>query len=192
MFLTYFLLFSLDAICAFWDENSRLWSTEGCTAFSFQYNNASQFNQSIVECHCTHLTNFTVMYNYGTSTPPGAKSTSSSDNKIKLIVPLVVCLSAAFIIGVILVAFFLSRRKLRKVKRRLTASESLVRQSALDFTEIKADGIEVQHRIGGGAFGDVYKGLYLGTTEVALKKLSKDADIREFEQEASMLQVYNF
>lgn len=67
-------------------------------------------------------------------------------------------------------------------------------KKAANYEPIKSDAIQVLQRIGGGAFGDVYKGMYLGTTEVALKKLSEGAgqDVQEeFEQEANMLQRLN-
>jgi hypothetical protein len=47
----------------------------------------------------------------------------------------------------------------------------------------------IVERIGGGAFGDVYKGLWGGTTEVALKSLHPMTNPKEFELEVTMLQV---
>lgn len=46
--------------------------------------------------------------------------------------------------------------------------------------------------IGSGSFGDVYRGVWKGTQEVALKKLKVDNKMEEFLQEASMLQKCSF
>ena len=47
--------------------------------------------------------------------------------------------------------------------------------------------IEIQHRIGGGNFGEVYRGLWQDTTVVALKKLKGVEQLKEFEAEANTL-----
>lgn len=47
--------------------------------------------------------------------------------------------------------------------------------------------IEICKRISSGSFGVVFRGIYLGTSTVALKKLKGD-DIAEFEAEAAILQ----
>lgn len=45
----------------------------------------------------------------------------------------------------------------------------------------------VLERLGGGNFGDVYKGLWNSSTIVALKRLKSDAQLEEFRREAVML-----
>lgn len=49
----------------------------------------------------------------------------------------------------------------------------------------------IQEQLGSGTFGNVYKGLYLGTTSVALKSLTSTTEEHreEFNAEASMLQL---
>src|SRR5690606_8509295 len=47
--------------------------------------------------------------------------------------------------------------------------------------------IEIQHRIGGGNFGDVYCGLWQDTTVVALKKLKGIEQLKDFEAEVNTL-----
>ena len=42
-----------------------------------------------------------------------------------------------------------------------------------------------------GAFGQVYRGIWRGTTPVALKSLLDDRDVEEFLNEASVLKSLN-
>jgi serine/threonine protein kinase len=57
------------------------------------------------------------------------------------------------------------------------------------------EGIEIGNKIGGGAFGDVYNGIWANNT-VALKKLHKKSfeskQIEEFFGETQLLQVFLF
>ena len=46
-------------------------------------------------------------------------------------------------------------------------------------------------KIGGGNFGDVFRGKWNATTQVALKQLKSREHFEEFAQEASMLQSLN-
>jgi serine/threonine protein kinase len=48
--------------------------------------------------------------------------------------------------------------------------------------------MELKERLGGGKFGDVYRGIWHGTTETALKKLKNSRDSAKFEREAKLLQ----
>lgn len=50
------------------------------------------------------------------------------------------------------------------------------------------DDVTVMERLGGGNFGDVYKGIWAGTTLVALKRLKSAEQMQEFSHEASVLQ----
>src|SRR5690606_18344956 len=47
--------------------------------------------------------------------------------------------------------------------------------------------IEIQQQIGGGNFGEVYRGLWQDTTVVALKKLKGIEQLKEFETEVNAL-----
>jgi len=53
---------------------------------------------------------------------------------------------------------------------------------------IEIKNIVIRERLGGGNFGDVYRGIWMDTTEVALKKLKSVEHIEEFALEASTLQ----
>ena len=50
----------------------------------------------------------------------------------------------------------------------------------------KIEDVEVLEKLGSGNFGEVYRGVWQGTTFVALKRLT--GDISEFRREASTLQ----
>jgi serine/threonine protein kinase len=58
------------------------------------------------------------------------------------------------------------------------------------MTRLEPDSVVVLEKVGAGAFGNVYRGVYLGTTQVALKTLTskETAHIEEFEREAAILQ----
>lgn len=98
---------------------------------------------------------------------------------------------------------------------RHTVAHATVQQIG-NLPVIPKENIQVQGKIGAGAFGAVYKyenitlticnnvtvsciivlnanstyrGLYQGTTPVALKQLSQDTNWKDFENEAKILQV---
>mmetsp|Transcript_23883 Transcript_23883/g.33477 ORF Transcript_23883/g.33477 Transcript_23883/m.33477 type:complete len:928 (-) Transcript_23883:126-2909(-) len=54
------------------------------------------------------------------------------------------------------------------------------------------DDIEIKEVIGSGSFGEVFRGVWKGTQQVALKKLIVDDKMEEFLQEAAMLQKCSF
>lgn len=53
--------------------------------------------------------------------------------------------------------------------------------------EVYLSNVEIQEKIGGGAFGEVYRGTWDETTTVALKKLHSIDQLEEFRAEASIL-----
>ena len=55
----------------------------------------------------------------------------------------------------------------------------------------KITDVTVLGKIGGGNFGDVFRGKWNRTTDVALKKLKSREHLEEFLREASMLQSLN-
>jgi serine/threonine protein kinase len=75
-------------------------------------------------------------------------------------------------------------------------SEDLERASAVQQNRVTAPAVElsdvvVGRRLGGGNFGDVYAGTWLGNTPVALKKLKDQAQEREFLRESNTLKSLN-
>ena len=55
----------------------------------------------------------------------------------------------------------------------------------------RIENIRILEKLGGGNFGDVFHGMWNGTTDVALKQLKSKEHFQEFIQEASMLQSLN-
>ena len=53
------------------------------------------------------------------------------------------------------------------------------------------ENVELHESLGAGHFGIVYRGIWNGTTAVALKKLKSKEELKDFLQEASMLQSLN-
>ena len=52
---------------------------------------------------------------------------------------------------------------------------------------IAGEHIEILERLGGGHFGEVYRGRWRGTTDVALKRLKSSQHLEKFLQEVMML-----
>jgi hypothetical protein len=52
----------------------------------------------------------------------------------------------------------------------------------------KLEDVIVEEILGSGNFGDVYRGTWSGTTQVALKKLKTEDEFKDFVNEASILQ----
>lgn len=85
-----------------------------------------------------------------------------------------VCICATAVI--IIVVLILRRRKSDG------SPEGINMQPLNDLQDIV-----IQERLGGGHYGDVYRGTWLGTTAVALKKLKADEDFSSFSNEAAIL-----
>eukprot|EP01114_Cavostelium_apophysatum_P003998 TRINITY_DN1412_c0_g2_i4.p1 TRINITY_DN1412_c0_g2~~TRINITY_DN1412_c0_g2_i4.p1 ORF type:complete len:788 (-),score=73.13 TRINITY_DN1412_c0_g2_i4:299-2662(-) len=137
----------------------------------------------------------------------GVGSTSPTDRENKVVpiaVSIVVVVGIAAIVALVLI--FFARRRKRSATSESQASENAV--SVVDtsyiplaqvspllnkrsvmavesgFTELK--DVTVGAQLGKGNFGEVYKGIAWGSTQVALKKL-KSEDCSEFLSEAAML-----
>jgi len=54
--------------CSFWNVTSLEYSTSGCTSLGVSLNG---YNQSVLTCACTHLTEFTILYSELTATHDG-------------------------------------------------------------------------------------------------------------------------
>lgn len=84
-----------------------------------------------------------------------------------------------------LVAVLCVRRKLRKgaqISARISMEQ--LKRSSLR----RIDDIEIKYLLGEGNFGRVWKGIWQGTTEVALKEIHEKEQFEEFENEAAVLQ----
>lgn len=93
-----------------------------------------------------------------TSMSGNQASISSSTNNVPIIIGAVFGLiGLILVILVILILFFISRRK--KSQHSTQQNSSYVQFDA-DSTRI--ENVEIQERIGGGKFGDVYRGLWNG------------------------------
>eukprot|EP01117_Protostelium_nocturnum_P019848 TRINITY_DN8700_c0_g1_i3.p1 TRINITY_DN8700_c0_g1~~TRINITY_DN8700_c0_g1_i3.p1 ORF type:complete len:963 (-),score=322.25 TRINITY_DN8700_c0_g1_i3:51-2939(-) len=169
-----------DLICIFWDEEKNEWSEEGCKT--------NRLNPQHLECLVTHLTNFTV----GRLTKGkeeinnvinGGKTSGKSSLHIIIgasIGGLVVLLSLFVLIIVIV--------KRRRGKKEMMETELGVLDAS---EEVVCDGniesqLEMMEKTGQGAFGQVFKAIYNGHTDVAVKKLNKDADRKQFMREANI------
>ena len=84
---------------------------------------------------------------------------------------------------VIVIAFFLLRERKRK-------NSTLVSRNSISLeTRFQIKDIQIQNRLGGGNFGEVYRGLWKSITPVALKKLKDEEQLKEFEKEAEILKL---
>lgn len=87
------------------------------------------------------------------------------------VLAVVTCIALAFVI--------------RRLRRQKHQSDTL--QSALlHLTEV-----EIDERLGGGNFGEVYRGTWQGSTDVALKKLKDSEHLQDFLREATALLSLN-
>jgi len=69
-------------------------------------------------------------------------------------------------------------------------TEANIKRDFMFMEGIYVKDIQIQEKVGGGAFGQVYKGTWAGTSVVALKKLSNPSSVnsaREFEAEMKVL-----
>lgn len=72
--------------------------------------------------------------------------------------------------------------------REATERQSIELRTSVDIHTARLKDVDIKQKIGGGKFGDVYKGLWKGTIEVALKKTKVDNG--EFEKEAQTLRLF--
>ena len=118
-----------------------------------------------------------------------ANDESSSGTSI----PVIIGIIAAVVVLVLLVigvtgclVFWRMRRKQTRKSEMYAVGVNLSAISGF-MTDI-----EIQHQIGGGNFGDVYRGLWQDTTVVALKKLKGFEQLKEFETEVNTLRYMSF
>jgi hypothetical protein len=107
-----------------------------------------------------------------------ATAQSDSDNTT-LIVAIVVALVVVAVVASGVVGFLYWRKK--------NATETSAELIPLQSNWKTITDIKILERLGGGNFGEVYRGIWQSTTFVALKKLKDAEHYKEFEREASML-----
>jgi predicted Ser/Thr protein kinase len=88
-----------------------------------------------------------------------------------------------FVAAIAVIVFFTISRN------RKDRSEATVELEApsVNFSKYQLKDVTIEGKIGGGAFGVVFRGTWMGTT-VALKKLASQSELAEFEHEAEILQ----
>ena len=100
---------------------------------------------------------------------------------------IVVLIGLLVLVIIIIVVIVLVVRK-KKRSRVNSHSHSLIEpHSALELHTLVLDDIVIKERLGGGNFGDVFRGDWNGTA-VALKLLKSEDHFKEFQREAEMLQ----
>eukprot|EP01116_Phalansterium_solitarium_P016947 TRINITY_DN4051_c0_g5_i3.p1 TRINITY_DN4051_c0_g5~~TRINITY_DN4051_c0_g5_i3.p1 ORF type:complete len:1197 (-),score=247.61 TRINITY_DN4051_c0_g5_i3:657-4247(-) len=168
-----------DSFCSFRQNITQRWQTDStCTLVSQ--------NATSAVCRCTHLTDFRVASSSQVAppavteqNPQGLDSGTSSG----LIAGVVAGVAFLVIIGLVLLFVIVRRRRQQRHKAYLVSRTALM-ENGSSFQFMTEDEIEVQEQLGSGNFGTVYKGLYLGTTPVALKKLKDESLADEFATEA--------
>lgn len=108
---------------------------------------------------------------------------SKKSNLVAIVVPIVV---VVIILSAVVLGFLLWRRRNKK------RMDSINLKSLESEPEDYLKDIEIFERLGGGNFGDVYKGRWQNSVDVALKSLKDEAQIREFVREASILKSLSF
>ena len=70
-------------------------------------------------------------------------------------------------------------------------SPSNKEESVLAQNGVYLDNIVIEEKLGGGEYGEVYRGLWNDTTNIACKSLKQEAQTKEFENEVSILKKLN-
>ena len=87
------------------------------------------------------------------------------------------------IIGSLILVFWFRREKAISLEKKNV--RILVHSIQLENNDL--EGIEIKERLGGGNFGDVYRGIWDGTAEIALEELKNSSQMESFEHEAYVL-----
>jgi hypothetical protein len=130
--------------------------------------------------------------NPSTSTVPDNinEQPSESTDNVVIIIP-----SVAGVVVIVLVISVVLFVWLRKRKQRSEDDEDAPQEMHTKSTELDPDvylqDVVIKGKLGSGNFGEVYKGLWQGTTEVALKSLSGSDNPEVFMHEAKILQSLN-
>ena len=111
------------------------------------------------------------------------KSPSSKSNTTTLIIAVVCGIAGFLLLLAAIILFVLFKRK----KQGDRTSKTEVAMETVKKDRYKIYDIEIQEKLGGGNFGEVYKGVWKELTIVALKKLKDEKQLTEFTKEAEIL-----
>eukprot|EP01117_Protostelium_nocturnum_P021044 TRINITY_DN998_c0_g1_i1.p1 TRINITY_DN998_c0_g1~~TRINITY_DN998_c0_g1_i1.p1 ORF type:complete len:565 (+),score=180.36 TRINITY_DN998_c0_g1_i1:173-1867(+) len=96
-----------------------------------------------------------------------------------------------FVVVAGIVAFLLYKKRARQTKNAEGDLEKPVPKAKEKSSEIFLDNIEIREKLAEGTFGDVYRGVWNQTTEVALKSVKHLGDERAFVNEVGLLAKLN-
>eukprot|EP00027_Filamoeba_sp_ATCC50430_P000325 CAMPEP_0168555594 /NCGR_PEP_ID=MMETSP0413-20121227/8422_1 /TAXON_ID=136452 /ORGANISM="Filamoeba nolandi, Strain NC-AS-23-1" /LENGTH=763 /DNA_ID=CAMNT_0008586463 /DNA_START=44 /DNA_END=2335 /DNA_ORIENTATION=- len=137
----------------------------------------------------------------GVSPSPAMSSDSDSDSGSKMTamwIGIIVGIGGFLMISTVLVALLLLKMRSNRQHQWQNADKqseqytiSISMGSIQTDSSIAISNIEIKEKLGGGNFGEVFKGIWNGTTPVALKKLKSREQLQEFAQEAKVLLSLN-
>mmetsp|Transcript_13854 Transcript_13854/g.19241 ORF Transcript_13854/g.19241 Transcript_13854/m.19241 type:complete len:752 (-) Transcript_13854:300-2555(-) len=137
----------------------------------------------------------------GVPSPSPSPVMSPSNSRFKMTamwIGIIAGVGSCLVLSAVLVAFLLIKKRSNrqqqwhnsdKQSEQYTISISL--GSIQTDSAISISNIQIQEKLGGGNFGEVFKGIWNGTTPVALKKLKSREQLQEFAQEAKVLLSLN-
>eukprot|EP01117_Protostelium_nocturnum_P018810 TRINITY_DN794_c0_g1_i1.p1 TRINITY_DN794_c0_g1~~TRINITY_DN794_c0_g1_i1.p1 ORF type:complete len:811 (+),score=207.65 TRINITY_DN794_c0_g1_i1:94-2526(+) len=152
--------------CAWWNEKIESWSFEGCDTIANSSTN--------IECHCNHLTNFTLVKQTGASESLHSVKNeplgTSTDSKL-LIIIVSTGVAVFILIAAVFVNIFLIRRRRRNNSIIKSLSMENQRATFEEMTFIKDETIVRKAKNGMTHYGEIFDGLLSNVTPVILKKL---------------------
>ncbi|PRP81107.1 putative receptor protein kinase [Planoprotostelium fungivorum] len=147
------------AVCQWWNETQKGWSRDGCDLYIDE--------ARLAVCQCNHLTNFSV------STIPANNGGMSTKTLI-----IIICCAAGSSLLILLLSLIIYRATIRGRSIEGMGLSMMVEKEALEYTEKIRDSEE----------SEVWKGMYRGTTAVAVKKM-KGMEGKKFEEECQLMKT---